>query len=223
MSARVLVVAKAPVPGLVKTRLGSTIGMEAAADLAAAALLDTVEACSREFGDRCFLALDGDLGGARRGDEIAAAVEGWNVFGQQGTGLGARLAHAHRTLAAAEATPVLQIGMDTPQVDGALLRSVLAPLDAGVDAVLGAALDGGWWALALADAARAEVLVEVPMSTAGTAAATARALGRVGCTVASTPDRLRDVDTVGDAAAVAGAVPGSRFGRVWSAGAAVPS
>ena len=40
----VLVVAKAPVPGLAKTRLARTLGAEAAADLAAAALLDTLDA-----------------------------------------------------------------------------------------------------------------------------------------------------------------------------------
>ena len=40
----VLVVAKAPVPGLAKTRLARTLGAETAADLAAAALLDTLDA-----------------------------------------------------------------------------------------------------------------------------------------------------------------------------------
>jgi len=221
MNARVLLVAKAPVPGRVKTRLGATIGMEAAADLAAAALLDTLDTCRSEFGERCYLALAGDLGGARRGEEIEASLQGWTVFAQQGDGLGERLAHAHRTLAVAEATPVLQIGMDTPQVDGSLLRAALAPLALGVDAVLGPALDGGWWALALADAARGEVLAGVPMSTPGTATATARALSGAGCTVASTRDRLRDVDTVADAVAVARVAPGSRFAHAWTAGSVV--
>ncbi|MGI9163544.1 MAG: glycosyltransferase, partial [Mycobacterium sp.] len=39
-----LVVAKAPVPGLAKTRLAAAVGDEAAADIAAAALLDTLDA-----------------------------------------------------------------------------------------------------------------------------------------------------------------------------------
>ncbi len=62
---RALVVAKAPVPGRVKTRLGAAIGMDAAARLAAAALLDTIAACRSAFAE-CHLALDGDLDEAVR-------------------------------------------------------------------------------------------------------------------------------------------------------------
>ena len=40
----VLVVAKAPVPGQAKTRLAASVGDRAAADIAAAALLDTLDA-----------------------------------------------------------------------------------------------------------------------------------------------------------------------------------
>ena len=55
---RALVMAKAPVPGRVKTRLGARVGMEVAAELAAAALLDTIAACRSAFAE-CHLALDG--------------------------------------------------------------------------------------------------------------------------------------------------------------------
>ena len=50
MSPRALVLAKAPVAGRVKTRLGADVGMAYAADLAAAALLDTLLACTAAFG-----------------------------------------------------------------------------------------------------------------------------------------------------------------------------
>ena len=43
-----LVVAKAPVPGRAKTRLATVIGLEPAAALARAMLLDTLEGCRRE-------------------------------------------------------------------------------------------------------------------------------------------------------------------------------
>ena len=49
---RLLVVAKAPVPGEAKTRLGQVVGAEVAADLAAASLLDTLRACTRAVGTR---------------------------------------------------------------------------------------------------------------------------------------------------------------------------
>jgi glycosyltransferase A (GT-A) superfamily protein (DUF2064 family) len=57
--------AKAPVPGRVKTRLGARVGMDVAADLAAAALLDTIAACRSAFTE-CHLALDGSLADAVR-------------------------------------------------------------------------------------------------------------------------------------------------------------
>ena len=43
--AAVVVLAKAPVPGVAKTRLAAVVGDRRAADLAAAALLDTLESC----------------------------------------------------------------------------------------------------------------------------------------------------------------------------------
>ena len=45
--AAVLVVAKAPVPGAAKTRLAATVGDRNAAELAAAALLDTIDVCAQ--------------------------------------------------------------------------------------------------------------------------------------------------------------------------------
>src|SRR4029453_11110138 len=66
---RALVVAKAPVAGRVETRLGAVIGMEAAARVAAAALLDTLAVCRAAF-DECHLALDGDLQGACSEDAL---------------------------------------------------------------------------------------------------------------------------------------------------------
>ena len=65
--ARVLVVAKAPVAGVAKTRVGADVGMDVAAGLAAGALLDTVRTCTAAVGaDRCRLALAGELGDEQR-------------------------------------------------------------------------------------------------------------------------------------------------------------
>lgn len=216
-TARVLVVAKAPVPGLVKTRLGATVGLPAAASLAAAALLDTVRAATEAVGpERCVLALDGDLSTAERGDELMAAVTGWTVVPQRGAGLGERLAAAHHDAHdAAGPGPLVQVGMDTPQVTAALLRDVAAGLDTA-GAVLGAAADGGWWVLALRDPRVAEVLREVPMSTETTGAATLDALVGTGLTVGAAAT-LRDVDTADDAAAVAAAAPHTAFAAAWAA------
>jgi glycosyltransferase A (GT-A) superfamily protein (DUF2064 family) len=207
---RLLLVAKAPVAGLAKTRLGAVIGMDAAAELAAAALLDTIAASSAAYPGSCHVALAGDLATAVRGAEILAALAGWHVFDQEGDSFGERLAHAHRVVAELAPGPVVQIGMDTPQVTPALLRSPLAGL-VGDDAVVGPAEDGGWWLLALNDGRRAQVLLDVPMSQPDTCAETVRALAtRVG-----TVEQLRDVDTLEDAAAVADLAPGTEFARTW--------
>ncbi|MDQ6524457.1 hypothetical protein RB608_12640 [Nocardioides sp. LHD-245] len=71
----ILVVAKAPVPGRVKTRLAVDIGAHAAARVAAAALLDTMRACTGALGrGRCRLALDGELADAVDASRIRRAL-----------------------------------------------------------------------------------------------------------------------------------------------------
>ena len=209
---RALVVAKAPVPGRVKTRLGEHIGMAEAADVAAASLLDTVLACRDAFGpDECLLALEGDLADAVRGDELRRLLDGWRIGRQRGVALGERLANAH--LDVPPGGPVVQIGMDTPQVTPALLLEAAAALD-GQDAVLGPADDGGWWVLVLRRPAGARALRVVPMSTPTTYDDTRAALVGDGLSVGVTAG-LRDVDTVGDAEQVAAQAPDGEFARTW--------
>ena len=213
---RVLVLAKAPVSGRVKTRLGAAVGMAAAADLAAAALLDTLAAANAAVGPgRCLLALEGELRAARRADDLAAALAGWRTYAQRGEGLGQRIAAAH---ADAGPGPVVQIGMDTPQAVAADLDGVAALL-ADAPAVLAPAADGGWWALALRDPARAAAVAAVPMSTATTYDDTRRALEAAGTPVTGA-SLLADVDTAEEAVAVAQAWPDLRFSRLWRALAA---
>jgi rSAM/selenodomain-associated transferase 1 len=210
---RALVVAKAPVPGRVKTRLGAEIGMSAAAEVAAAALLDTLAACRAAFGaPDCLLAVSGDLRQAVRGPEIERALEGWHVYVQRGDGLGARLANAHADLP--DGRQVLQVGMDTPQLAAEHLHTGAHAL-AEADAVLGPADDGGWWLLGLRDPAGAAALEGVPMSTSTTYAATRRALQERGLEVA-TGAVLRDVDTVADADVVSRGHRDTEFARAWA-------
>ncbi|GIF75249.1 TIGR04282 family arsenosugar biosynthesis glycosyltransferase [Asanoa siamensis] len=199
-----LVMAKAPVPGAVKTRLCPPATPPEAARVAAAALLDTLETVRAVPGVIPVLA----CAGTWRSDALA----GWTVLPQRGAGLGERLANAHRDAAQAyPGRPVLQIGMDTPQVGPDRLAAAAARLD-GADAVLGRAADGGWWALGLHDARHAAVLRAVPMSTPDTGRLTLAALAGRGLRVAPLPV-LRDVDEWPDALAVAAEVPGSRFER----------
>lgn len=213
---RALVVAKAPVAGQVKTRLGADVGLEQAAGLAAAALLDTLEACTTAYGaEHCHLALAGDLAGAVASTDLVAAVAGWTVHEQRGEDFAERLVAAHADVAASGPGPVVQVGMDTPQLTPALLEATAEVLQEH-DAVLGPAEDGGWWVLGLRDPRDAAALAGVPMSTAHTHRDTAAALAARGLSVGTTTV-LRDVDEVPDADAVARAVPGTRFARRWHA------
>ncbi len=209
---RVLVMAKAPRPGAVKTRLAADVGAEEAAALAAAALLDTLEACGAAFAE-CHLALEGALEDAVDGGALSEAAAHWQVFPQSAGGLGDRLADAHRRVAASGTGPVVQVGMDTPQVTPGLLRAVAGGCAAG-RAVLGPAEDGGWWALGLVDGVGASALPAVPMSTSTTGALTRSALSGAGLTVQTTTT-LRDVDTLADARIVAAQAPQTRFAAAW--------
>ncbi|MCL8027321.1 TIGR04282 family arsenosugar biosynthesis glycosyltransferase [Nocardioides bruguierae] len=215
MTTRVLVVAKAPVAGRVKTRLGADVGMHTAAHVAAASLLDTLTAAAAAVGAaHCHLSLAGDLDEAVRGEELLAATAGWHVHPQVGDGFAARLARAHADVAATGPGAVVQVGMDTPQLTPALLLDAAAGLE-DHDAVLGDATDGGWWVLALRDPSRAACLADVPMSVPETGRLTRAALEADGLTVGSTAV-LTDVDTVPDADAVA-PLAGPMFAASWAA------
>jgi glycosyltransferase A (GT-A) superfamily protein (DUF2064 family) len=207
---RALVMAKAPVAGQVKTRLGEAIGMEQAALVAAAALLDTLAACRAAFAE-CHLALAGDLDGSEREGELREALEGWLVHPQHGDALGERLARAHGDVAGPG--PTVQVGMDTPQATGADLLEVASACEEG-NAVLGPAPDGGWWVLALSDPAAAAGLAGVPMSRSDTFARTRTALAAAGQHVRVARE-LTDVDTVREARQVAATLTGGHFLQAW--------
>jgi len=199
VTARLLVLAKAPVPGRVKTRLCPPCTPAQAARIAAAALADTLDAATGTAAGTV-LALDGRM----------AAPDGVTVLMQRGDSLGRRIAAAFADATSGVRGPVLQIGMDTPQVTADLLTHCLSTLGSDVDAVLGPAADGGWWALGLHEPTHAGLLADVPMSTPDTGRLTLRALRGAGLRVAALP-ALRDVDTYADAVAVAELAPHGRF------------
>lgn len=192
MSVQLLVLAKTPVPGRVKTRLCPPCTPEQAARLAAAALADTVAAVTAAPVARRCLVVDGDH----------PAPPGWNRTTQRGDTLADRLAHAYADTRTEDVRSLL-IGMDTPQVSAGLLAAAARRLDDDdTDAVFGPAEDGGWWALGLRYPAHGQVLRAVPTSTPDTGALTLAALHAHGLRVTALPT-LRDVDTYGDARAVA--------------------
>lgn len=209
-----LIVAKAPVPGLAKTRLAAALGDGVAAGIAAAALLDTLDAVADTPLAAKVVAMTGDLASACQSEAIRERLSGFTVVEQRGDSFADRLANAHADAAsAAGPMPVLQIGMDTPQVTAELLTRCARAL-LGAHAVVGPARDGGWWLLGVADAATAECLRLVPMSRPDTGALTYAALLQTGSPVIVL-EELADVDTVADISVVrADCRPSGRFAQI---------
>ena len=208
--AQLLVITKAPVAGKSKTRLSPPCTPDQAAEIAAAAVGDTLDTVRATAVQRRVVALDGAPGDL----DLSGCV----VVPQVDGDLGTRLAHA---FADAMGTPdgdlpTLLIGMDTPQVTPDLLGDALDRLVAAGPgtAVLGTAPDGGWWALGLHSPVAALVLPGVPMSRDDTAVLTRAALEQAGLTVLDLP-QLTDVDHFPDALSVAAECPpDSRTRRV---------
>jgi glycosyltransferase A (GT-A) superfamily protein (DUF2064 family) len=194
-----VVMAKSPQVGRVKTRLCPPFTRDEAADVARAALEDTLQVAVAAAGRTApLLALSGPPG-----PWVPAGVE---VIPQRGSGLDERIAAALDDAGG----PAVVIGMDTPQVRPPLLRQALRAVRRRPSgAALGPAADGGWWVLALGRADPGAVL-GVPMSRETTGAAQAERLHAKGYRVRPLPV-LRDVDTVHDALAVAAIAPHGRF------------
>ncbi len=200
MSATIAVLAKAPVPGRVKTRLCPPLDPRQAARLATAALADTLAAVASVPRVRRLLVLDGDPG--------EWVPQHFEIVRQRDGGLGDRLAGAF----AASDGPTLVVGMDTPHLTSAALAHGLSELARpDVDAVLGLANDGGYWAIGLT-VPDERAFDAVPMSTAVTGERQLQRLHELGLRVRPLLS-MRDVDEYPDALAVAAVAPNTRFAR----------
>ncbi len=196
----VLVIAKEPLPGRVKTRLTPPFSPAQAADLAAAAIADTLAAAHAVPADAYVLVLDG-----APGDWVPA---GWHVVAQVPGGLDLRLAAAF----GAATGPTVLVGMDTPQFRPHQLTAFRPDR---FDACIGLAADGGFWAIGFADPAdAAHVIPGVPMSRGDTGARQCQRIRHAGLSL-QLLDELIDVDTAAEARTVARGAPRTQFGRRW--------
>lgn len=206
----ILVVAKAPIAGLAKTRLIGNLTAQEAAELAAAALLDTLHCSLAVSRARVVVAATGDFTLAARSSEVRWALRECTVIQQRGDSFAERLVAAHREAALPDSM-LVQVGMDTPQLTPAHFERAFDLL-ADTDAVLGPASDGGWWGLGLKNPELASTLAVIEMSTERTGADTIAGLSDAGARVGLL-ETLVDVDTWDDARIVAAAAPTTRFAR----------
>lgn len=203
---QIIVIAKEPVPGAVKTRLVPPYTPRQAAALAEAALRDTLTAVAAAPATRRVLALSGEPG--------PWLPDGYDVIAQRGDGLAERLTHAFADAWTALPGPAVLIGMDTPQVTPALLAGAVRLLTRH-EVVVGPAADGGFWLLGQRRPDPA-LLAGLPMSRPDTGPLLLDRIRTAGVRPALLPE-LTDVDTAADAAAVAALAPSSRFAAVLAA------
>jgi glycosyltransferase A (GT-A) superfamily protein (DUF2064 family) len=177
------VMAKAPIPGEAKTRLGATLGNAVAAELYRAFFLDTLAVLDQ-------LALNLDAAwkvivcpDERHAQQVSPIVGGgWSIVPQHRVGLMGGIVDAFEIGFAARAELVLVSDADSPL---ALYDHVPACLSLGSDhdVTLGPTLDGGYYLIAARAAAGrqlADLLLGVPYESSTICAATlarARSLG----------------------------------------------
>jgi rSAM/selenodomain-associated transferase 1 len=140
---RLIIFLKAPRPGLVKTRLAKTMGMEAACAAYGKMVTTLLANVSSLSGVQLRFAPDDAEG------EIQPWLKaGWQSQAQGEGGLGQRLCRAFADAHSAGAKRVVIIGSDCPEVNAADIREAWAELKHN-DVVVGPATDGGYWLIGL--------------------------------------------------------------------------
>lgn len=139
-----LLFARAPAPGRVKTRLAAHIGAAEAAAAHRACTLDAIRLAQSVRGCRRRLLLASEASRLRNAGIALAA--GWEVERQRGRDLGARLERAFAEAFRRGAQKVAAIGTDTPWMGRVRIETALVWLDRD-DVVLGPSADGGYYLL----------------------------------------------------------------------------
>jgi rSAM/selenodomain-associated transferase 1 len=207
-----VVIAKEPVPGAVKTRLAPILGADGAARVAAAMLEDTVAVIRKVDAEPwvCFAPPE-----ART--RMAHLAPGCGLLAQVQGDLGDRLAACFAALLGGGAERVVIVAADTPHVPRATFQAAFALLD-HVDVVLGPAVDGGYY-LVGAKAALPELFVGIPMGTDAVLQMTIQRAIHRRLRIGTVP-MLRDLDRLEDlqAALAAGELDRSPRTRLVAAG-----
>ncbi len=203
----VLIMAKAPRAGMVKTRLHPLLGPQGCARLQAALLRRTILLAQLVTPTRTYLALDPLEAHSELGGWFPADVA---VLPQCGPDLGSRMCAASTEVFGHHHGPLLLIGTDAPTLTAPRLQQAADLVAGGQDAVFGPAVDGGYYLVGMARPAPALFAIDPalwggPQVLAASLAAARAAKLRVGLLPS-----VRDLDTPQDAAALLaeGGLPG---------------
>lgn len=189
----VVVMAKAGIPGKVKTRLIGVLGPGGATAVHEAMMACVLERVGRHVPGRRVLALAGAGAEASR---RSAWPSGWRII-DQGTGdLGQRMDHVWRRLGCGA---IVFLGADSPDLPAGALAAIVPALGAA-DAAIGPVSDGGYWTLA-ARRYVPQLLRGIDWGGASVYDQTMATAARVRVSV-TTLDAWHDVDRPGDLAAL---------------------
>jgi glycosyltransferase A (GT-A) superfamily protein (DUF2064 family) len=217
-----LIAAREPAPGMTKTRLGATIGMERAAALHAAFLVDL----AARFTPSSRADWDFDLGWAYTPAEVDFAAVLCRIgcqrpsdavcfVPQHGDGWDVRQANLLRWGWERGYAKSVLIASDSPQLPLSVVQAAFAFLENG-EVALGRTLDGGYYLIGMRGFH--DVLTGVQMSTASAAEAVLDRAARLGLRVGELPPTF-DVDTEDDLAHLRAALEpdGAAAPATWAA------
>lgn len=191
----VIVMCKAPVRGLVKTRLAADIGDDAALAVYSVLLDYVLERLHHTNVHVAVFVEGGELDSRFRGNDSVRGNDSgrWHFFPQRGTDLGERIVLAMHEAPSAE--KMLVIGTDMPFIDEGLIAEASAALD-HADVVIGPCVDGGYYLIGM-KRVHEELFEGIPWSSADVLDSTLSRCAKHGLTSHLLP-LLGDVDTLDD-------------------------
>jgi hypothetical protein len=193
MSTALIIFAKAPIPGEVKTRLCPPLDPDEAASLHGSLVLDAIERTKGLQGISLYVAGTPDL--AHPFFKVLEGRYGARLLLQRGLDLGARMQQAIRDAFDQGAHDVLLTGTDLPTLPRAHLVQALT-LIKNHDVVLGPTTDGGYYLIGLRKMAPA-LFESLAWSTGAVLAETKKKIEAAGLSLGLLPE-CRDVDTLDD-------------------------
>jgi len=194
MDKALLIFAKQPLPGKVKTRLTPTFSFQEAAEIYRCMLSDTLNKLTDLSGVEKFLFFESSPGVE---DFFQKNFPGIRMFPQQGAGLGDRLEKAFETVFALGFESAAVIGTDSPDLPLSYLAEPFRLLEeGGADVVFGPAVDGGYYLVAL-ERPCPELFRDIPWSTNRVLESSLATAATVGLQVECLPV-WHDMDTVED-------------------------
>ncbi len=193
-----VIFAKAPIPGQVKTRLCPPLTPDEAATLHGSFVLDTLERTKTAVA-RLKLPFDRYLACAPSSTHVFFKImeerQDVRLIDQVGDDLGARMNQAFETMFAVGYRRVLIVGTDVPTLPFDHYKQALA-LSETNDLVLGPAFDGGYYLIGLKRTAP-DLFTGIPWSTDQVLKLTQEKAAKLGLKISLLPP-WRDVDTIDD-------------------------